>query len=90
MWGRTPLLVCDHTSMVKTSQRDVSRCWRLDDADRAEIVRLYASGRSLRGLAEHVGCSYGTVHNTLVDLGVALRPRGGPRARRRPDAGTAC
>lgn len=43
----------------------------------AEIVRLYAEGRSLREIAAHIGWSQGFVRARLVRHGVPLRPRGG-------------
>ncbi|MGI5293178.1 helix-turn-helix domain-containing protein [Nonomuraea polychroma] len=43
----------------------------------AEVVRLYAAGESVRGIAESIGRSYGFVHRLLEEEQVTLRPRGG-------------
>ena len=44
-----------------------------------ELAAAYASGQSIRQLAAETGRSYGAVHRLLVDNGVSLRGRGGPR-----------
>jgi hypothetical protein len=44
-----------------------------------ELATAYASGQSIRQLAAETGRSYGAVHRLLVDNGVSLRGRGGPR-----------
>ncbi|TMR91339.1 helix-turn-helix domain-containing protein [Nonomuraea basaltis] len=45
----------------------------------AEVVRRYAAGESVRGIAESIGRSYGFVHRLLEEKQVTLRPRGGNR-----------
>lgn len=50
----------------------------------ADLKKAYASGVSIRTLAESTGRSYGFVHRLLTEAGTPLRSRGGD-TRRRPD-----
>lgn len=50
----------------------------LSEEARADIVKLYNAGLSMRRVADKVGCSYTTVHRTLLQNGVQPRQRGGP------------
>lgn len=43
----------------------------------ADLKKRYASGESIRALAESTGRSYGFVHRILSESGVTLRGRGG-------------
>ena len=54
-----------------------------DDTERlkAELVERYCSGSSLAEISREVGRSYGFVRKRLIEAGVTLRPRGGPRQR---------
>ena len=45
------------------------------------LVAGYRRGRSLAALSEDAGRSYGYVRRLLLDAGVTLRRRGGPRPR---------
>lgn len=45
------------------------------------LAQRYAAGESIRALAAATGRSYAVVHAMLGEAGVAMRPRGGPRAR---------
>jgi hypothetical protein len=47
-----------------------------------DYVRRYGQGDSIRKIASDTGRSYGFVHRLLVESGVTLRKRGGPRPRR--------
>lgn len=49
---------------------------------RAEIVRLYAEGGSLRSIADTIGCSHEAVRQNLHKAGVQLRPRSANDGRR--------
>lgn len=49
----------------------------LTDAQRAEIVRLYVDGSTVREVANRVGRSYGTVHRVLQEERVTMRGRNG-------------
>jgi DNA-binding NarL/FixJ family response regulator len=49
----------------------------LTDEQRAEIVRLYVGGATVRDVANRIGRSYGTVHRVLTDEGVTMRGRNG-------------
>jgi len=42
-----------------------------------DLKKKYASGASIRDLAESTGRSYGFVHRVLSESGVTLRGRGG-------------
>lgn len=42
-----------------------------------ELRKRYEKGASIRSLAQHVGRSYGYVHDLLIDAGTTLRPKGG-------------
>ncbi|WTD05962.1 helix-turn-helix domain-containing protein [Streptomyces albidoflavus] len=44
-----------------------------------ELVRRYAEGASIRGLAKQSGWSYGTIQRRLGAAGVKFRERGGAR-----------
>jgi DNA-binding NarL/FixJ family response regulator len=44
---------------------------------RAEIVRAYVNGWTVRAIAKHVGRSYGTVHRVLTEENVTMRGRSG-------------
>ncbi|MET8609719.1 helix-turn-helix domain-containing protein [Streptomyces misionensis] len=51
-------------------------------ADQRERIALdmqarYYAGSSIRGLRDHTGYSYGTVHSLLLSVGTTLRGRGG-------------
>ncbi|RJK93781.1 helix-turn-helix domain-containing protein [Vallicoccus soli] len=50
-----------------------------DDRSRlaGELQEKYASGTSIRALAEETGRSYGFVHRILSESGTQLRGRGG-------------
>ncbi|NJP80765.1 helix-turn-helix domain-containing protein [Streptomyces telluris] len=48
----------------------------------AELRALYEDGASIRDLTRSTGRSYGFVHRVLLEAGVTLRGRGGPRVRR--------
>lgn len=54
---------------------------RVTGADRSklasELKKKYASGSSIRELAEETNRSYGFVHRMLSESGVQLRGRGG-------------
>jgi hypothetical protein len=54
---------------------------RVTGSDRAklagELKKKYASGASIRSLAEETNRSYGFVHRMLTESGVQLRGRGG-------------
>ncbi len=54
---------------------------RITGSDRnklaAELTKKYASGESIRSLAESTGRSYGFVHRILTENDVQLRGRGG-------------
>jgi len=54
---------------------------RVTGADRtklaSELKRKYASGSSIRALAQETNRSYGFVHRMLSESGVQLRGRGG-------------
>jgi hypothetical protein len=54
---------------------------RITGNDRArlagELKKKYASGSSIRALAEETNRSYGFVHRMLTESGVQLRGRGG-------------
>ena len=62
---------------------------RLDSVEKAEILKLYRSGKSMRQIADQLGRSYGTVQRILHGAGVPIRPQGWPlgnkygRARRK-------
>jgi Helix-turn-helix domain len=43
----------------------------------AELVRLYAKGKSLRECAAKTDVAYGTARRKLLAAGVVLRPPGG-------------
>lgn len=45
-------------------------------AAREQVQEAYQNGATLRQIAEVHGVSAGTVRNTLVELGIDLRPRG--------------
>ena len=47
------------------------------------IVALYSQGHGIRPISREVGCSYGTVRNTLIRRGVRIRQRGGDNGGRR-------
>lgn len=51
-------------------------------AAKEQVQEAYQNGATLRQIAEVHGVSAGTVRNTLVELGIDLRPRG----RRKKDA----
>ncbi|MEU5595699.1 helix-turn-helix domain-containing protein [Streptomyces sp. NPDC020298] len=44
-----------------------------------DLAELYHAGASIRGIAARTGRSYGNVRQLLLDAGVKLRARGGPR-----------
>ncbi len=48
----------------------------LSDAERAEIVRLYATQHGVDDIAEMMNCSHTTVGRVLRQSGVTLRPQG--------------
>lgn len=54
---------------------------RITGSDRTklanELSKKYASGASIRSLAESTGRSYGFVHRILTENDVRLRSRGG-------------
>lgn len=50
-------------------------------ADRAQIVKLYQQGASIRGLAQSLNRSYRAVRAVLVDAAIPLRRRGNPSWR---------
>jgi transposase len=50
---------------------------KLTNAERAHAVRDYGRGESIRAVAQKYGCSYGTIHKLLVEVGASMRPRGG-------------
>nr|WP_243636667.1 helix-turn-helix domain-containing protein [Rhodococcus sp. Eu-32] len=52
------------------------------DRLRAMLVDRYASGASIRSLAEQTGRSYGFVHKVLAESDTPLRTRGGPNRRK--------
>jgi hypothetical protein len=43
----------------------------------SQYAKRYASGESIRKIADDAGRSYGFVHNVLKESGVSLRGRGG-------------
>ncbi len=45
-------------------------------AMRRAMARAYKQGASIRDLAADVGLSYGAARNTLLALGVKMRPHG--------------
>ncbi len=53
---------------------------------RHDYAKRYGAGSSIRRIAEDTGRSYGFVHRILVEAGVTLRRRGGPRVRPHPTA----
>lgn len=56
---------------------------RLDPAEQdrlqQELALRYEAGESIRDLAVAYGRPYASIHARLVDAGVQMRPRGGPR-----------
>lgn len=48
-----------------------------DEAKRAEAVRLYATGLSIRQVALLMGITFQAVHGLLTRSGVEMRQRGG-------------
>ena len=56
---------------------------RLTGADRTaaanQLATSYRAGASIRHLAAETGRSYWQVRTLLLQAGVVLRPRGGPR-----------
>lgn len=54
---------------------------RVTGTDRSKLAvdlkKKYATGASIRSLAEETGRSYGFVHRILTESGVELRGRGG-------------
>ena len=57
-----------------------------DLAKREEVATLYASGLSIRQIAEKLGKSFQAIQSMLVRMGIPRRPRGGnqgPHSRHR-------
>jgi predicted transcriptional regulator len=54
---------------------------RLTAAEKKKIIDLYVNSKlSMRGIADQMACSYGTVNRVLQDAeGVQVRARGGHR-----------
>ncbi|MEU3507624.1 helix-turn-helix domain-containing protein [Streptomyces longwoodensis] len=54
----------------------------LDRAKAAErAAELYVQGCTIRSVAAQLGRSYGCARALLLEAGVQLRPKGGPRFR---------
>lgn len=45
-----------------------------------QLAREYKGGLSIREVADQNGISYGKTRSLLVESGVKIRPRGGPKA----------
>jgi transposase len=57
-----------------------------DLVKREEVATLYASGMSIRQIAEKLGKSFQAIQSMLVRMGIPRRPRGGnqgPHSRHR-------
>lgn len=65
---------------------DIAKGKRITGSDRdklaKELRKQYASGQSIRSLAEAHGRSYGFVHRVLSESGASLRGRGGATRRK--------
>lgn len=68
--------VASQSAATLTSVRG-RRVPTLTDEQRAEIVRLYVAGATVREVANRVGRSYGTAHRVLQEQGVTMRGRNG-------------
>lgn len=70
-----PPMVGEGGTVVVGRGRKISGAER--DKLAADLGKAYASGVSIRALAEGCGRSYGFVHRLLTDAGITLRARGG-------------
>ncbi len=52
------------------------------DCLRADLLRQYQSGRSIRQICDATGYSIGRIRRLLIEAGVEFRGRGGPNRRK--------